>query len=84
MEEKLLEDFELAAQALREAGYNVVAVATKYLKDEAFFHTCMKTFPSEEFGVDEDHVMLDAIREFIVEWSNARHNSRLDWRDNDE
>ena len=68
-----IENFEEACDELRDAGYSVVAVASRYTKEDAFFSTRLSLTAAPDAGVSEDHVVLDALREISHEWSEVRH-----------
>lgn len=77
--EELIRNFENAAQALRDAGFNVVAVISHYQENDADFHTFLHVHETPEADVTEDHTLLDALREIANEWSEGNHetNNRL-------
>lgn len=73
---KLLDDFERAVAALAAAGHAVAAVVADY-RGGADFHTYLE-LPGHP--AEQDHALLDAVRELAVRWSNARHAGQLVWR----
>lgn len=75
MNQELKNKFESVCDELQSSGYNVVAAAIKYEKDDAYFSTKLSLTAMPEFGVTEDHIVLDAIREITHEWSESAHRS---------
>lgn len=78
MHEKLIDELCRACKALAEAGVNVAAVAVAYDGPNADFTTCLHLHGEEH---EQDHCILDVIRELSVEWSNARHEGQLVWQE---
>lgn len=74
MKTELKQQFDAACEALRAAGYSVIAVVGRHGPDEAEFVTCVAPVPHPSSGVTENHVVLDAIREIAGEWSRRTHH----------
>lgn len=71
---KLLADFERAAKALADSGASVVAIVVEYSEPSAYFKTFLLLKENAEAGINDDHIVLDAVREISNQWSDVRHN----------
>jgi hypothetical protein len=69
-----LKQFGAACDALRDAGYSVVAVAVKYTPNDAYFSTRLSLTEVPEVGVTKNHIVLDALREIANQWSAENHS----------
>lgn len=74
----LLDELASVHDRLRDAGYQVVSCVSRYGDGGAHFSTRLSLDGPEG---DQDHFLLDALREISVEWSNARHDAKLRWQD---
>ena len=65
-----------AEAELKKLGFCIVRQAAIYIDARnAHFSTVIHTTKDEE-----DHAILDAVRDIMVEWSNSKHKSKLKWR----
>ena len=72
---KELKQFETACDALRDAGYSVVAVAVKYTPNNAHFSTRLSLTEVPKAGVTKNHIVMDALREIANQWSEVNHST---------
>lgn len=73
-----LRAFKRVTRDLADAGFNVAAVLSRYDDKDARFATALSLRGDE---VEQDHAMLDILRELQVNWSNARHDCQLVWQE---
>jgi hypothetical protein len=71
-----LNAFVAACDGLILRGFNVVACTSLYT-DDAHFSTRFSLTNRPEADVTEDHILLDSIREIMVQWHGRRHDSDL-------
>ena len=70
----LLKKWGTLAAELRDAGFCVVAVVSKYAEDNSSAHFTTTLMTNDH---ETDHVIMDAIRDITCEWHNATHRSQL-------
>lgn len=73
--EKALDDLEYAVEQCAATGMHVRCVVVGYSQGTTEFHTLVKS----QKDAPPDHVLLDCLRELLVDWSNINHRAKLHW-----
>lgn len=75
-ESEALATLERCFDVLRDHGFQIACCVSRYHETGANFSTRISLSGTE---AEQDHYLLDAIRELSVEWSNCRHAAQLRW-----
>jgi hypothetical protein len=78
--DQLLHQFNTICDSLRSQGYNVVAAVSKYDEKSTKFHTLIRAQDADRLAKRDmtlDHVVLDALRNISIEWSNNTHDDKI-------